>query len=101
MLRTGCDTAIGRFTQGQDAGAVSGRPTMEGVYSSMVQVSDATGATGATDGETFGVTALPPRPVTIGNAAPAPSAPGTSSFTVAAGDFRGETAEQSYVLAIS
>ena len=50
--------------QGQDAGAISGRPTTEGTYDFTVQVTD---SAGATDTETFQVTVVAPRPLTITN----------------------------------
>lgn len=46
----------GPFFQGQDAGAVSGSPTIAGTYSFMVQVTD---SAGATDTETFTITVVP------------------------------------------
>jgi len=69
---TGCDTSngpvqwtllaghiptgmTGPFFQGQDAGAVSGRPTVTGTYSFMVQVTDSVGATAA---QTFTITVV-------------------------------------------
>jgi hypothetical protein len=69
---TGCDTSngpvqwtllaghiptgmTGPFFQGQDAGAVSGRPTVAGTYSFMVQVTDSVGATAA---QTFTITVV-------------------------------------------
>jgi hypothetical protein len=71
---TGCDTSAGPmqwslisghlpvgmtgpFFQGQDAGAVSGRPTTEGTYAFTVQVTD---SAGATDTETFSITVVAP-----------------------------------------
>src|SRR4051794_7215635 len=82
---TGCDTTAGPvrwafvagrvpvgmtgpFTQGRDAGAVSGRPTVEGFYSFEVRVTD---SAGATDTETFDITVLGPRPVTVTTDLPA------------------------------
>src|SRR4051794_39232124 len=76
---TGCDTTggpvqwsfvagrvpvgmTGPFFQGQDAGAVSGRPTTQGTYDFTVQVTD---STGATDTQTFEITVGAPRPVTV------------------------------------
>jgi hypothetical protein len=97
---TGCDTATGPvqwefmagrvpvgmtgpFTQGQDAGAVSGRAMTEGLYSFMVQVRD---ATGDTDTETFEITVLPPRPVTISDTTLAPGTVGQSYWVGLAAD---------------
>jgi len=79
---TGCDTTggpvqwsfvagrvpvgmTGPFFQGQDAGAVSGRPTTQGTYDFTVQVTD---STGATDTQTFEITVGAPRPVTVSTA---------------------------------
>jgi hypothetical protein len=79
---TGCDTTggpvqwsfvagrvpvgmTGPSLQGQDAGAVSGRPTTEGSYDFTVQVTD---SAGATDTETFEITVGAPRPVTVSTA---------------------------------
>jgi hypothetical protein len=76
---TGCDTSggpvqwsfvagrvpvgmTGPFFQGQDAGAVSGRPTTEGTYDFTVQVTD---SAGDTDSETFEITVVAPRPLTV------------------------------------
>jgi hypothetical protein len=87
---TGCDTTTGPVqwafvagrvpvgmtgpsTQGQDAGAVSGRPTVEGSYSFQVQVTD---SAGATDTDTFDITVLAPRPVTVTTADLTPGADG-------------------------
>jgi hypothetical protein len=70
---TGCDISTGSvhwsflagripvgmaeaFLQGQTTGAVSGRPTTQGTYSFMVQVTD---SAGATDTETFTIRVVP------------------------------------------
>jgi large repetitive protein len=52
----------GPSTQGQDAGAVSGRPITEGTYDFAVQVTD---SAGATDTQTFEITVVAPRPLTV------------------------------------
>src|SRR4051794_29163745 len=92
MHTTGCDTGTGPVqwafvagrvpvgmtgpsTQGQDAGAVSGRPTVEGSYSFQMQVTDTVGATNT---ETFDITVLAPRPVTVTTLDLAPGAVGRS-----------------------
>jgi hypothetical protein len=54
----------GPFFQGQDAGAISGRPTTEGTYDFTVRVTD---SAGATDTETFQITVVAPRPLAITN----------------------------------
>jgi hypothetical protein len=91
---TGCDTSngpvqwtltaghippgmTGPFFQGQVAGAVSGRPTTEGTYAFTVLVTD---SAGATDSETFTITVVGPRPLTVAgpSAAPAPGTRGQS-----------------------
>ena len=76
---TGCDTTggpvqwsfvagrvpvgmTGPSLQGQDAGAVSGRPTTEGTYDFTVKVTD---SSGATDSETFQITVAAPRPLSV------------------------------------
>jgi hypothetical protein len=48
--------------QGQTAGAVTGRPTTEGTYTFTLKVTD---AVGATDTETFTISVVAPRAVTI------------------------------------
>lgn len=48
--------------QGQTAGMVSGRPTTEGTYTFSVQVTD---SAGATDVQTFTITVVAPRPLTV------------------------------------
>jgi hypothetical protein len=79
MFTTGCDTSGGPIQwafvagrvpvgmtgpdfQGQEAGAVSGRPTTEGTYDFTVRVTD---SSGATDTETFEITVVAPRPLTV------------------------------------
>src|SRR5215218_2605417 len=51
-------------SQGQTAGAVSGRPVTEGTFTFTVRVTD---SIGATDTETFTMTVGPPRPLTLAN----------------------------------
>jgi hypothetical protein len=65
----------GPFFQGQTAGAVSGRPTVEGTYSFMMQATD---GTGATDAETFTITVAAPRPLYVSTASAAPGTVGRS-----------------------
>lgn len=82
MSTTGCNTSsgplqwafvagrvpvgmTGPFFQGQTAGAVSGRPTTEGTYDFTVRATD---SVGATDTETFEITVVAPRPVTVSTA---------------------------------
>src|SRR3954451_3756102 len=82
MLTKGCNTSggpvqwafvAGRIPvgmtgpdfQGQTAGAVSGTPTTEGTYDFTVRVTD---SSGATDTETFEITVVAPRPLTVSTA---------------------------------
>lgn len=82
MLTKGCNTSggpvqwafvAGRIPvgmtgpdfQGQTAGAVSGTPTTEGTYDFTVRVTD---SVGATDTETFEITVVAPRPLTVSTA---------------------------------
>lgn len=82
MLTAGCDTSsgplqwafvagrvpvgmTGPFFQGQTAGAVSGTPTTEGTYDFTVRATD---SSGATDTETFEITVVAPRPLTVATA---------------------------------
>lgn len=82
MSTTGCNTSsgplqwafvagrvpvgmTGPFFQGQTAGAVSGRPTTEGTYDFTVRATD---SVGATDTETFEITVVAPRPVSVSTA---------------------------------
>lgn len=97
---TGCDTSArpvtwsflagripvgmsGPFSQGQDAGAVSGRPTTEGTYSFTLQVTD---SAGATDAETFTITVAAPRPVSITSQTTAPGTVGHSYWIILTAD---------------
>jgi hypothetical protein len=73
----------GPFLQGQDAGAVSGRPTTEGTYLFTVQVTD---SAGATDTETFTITVVPPRPLTITSPSAVPGTVGHSYWIILAAD---------------
>ena len=52
------------FTQGVSSGGITGIPTTEGIYRFTLEVRD---QTGAKDTESFTVTILPPRPLTISN----------------------------------
>ena len=100
MHTTGCDTSSGpvqwAFTagripvgmtgpsfQGQDAGAVSGRPTTEGTYEFTVQVTD---SAGATDTETFDITIIAPRTLTITNPSVDPGAVNRSYWVILRAD---------------
>ena len=92
FVTSGCDTSggpvqwafvagripvgmTGPTFQGRDAGAVSGRPTTEGTYDFTVRVTD---SVGATDTETFEITIVAPRPLTITSANLAPATVGHS-----------------------
>jgi hypothetical protein len=93
---TGCDTTNGpvQWTlvagqvppgmdapifQGQTSGMVSGRPTTEGTYTFTVQVTD---SAGATDAETFTITVIAPRPVSISTPATLPPATRGQAYQV-------------------
>jgi hypothetical protein len=52
----------GPFTQGVGSGFVTGKPTTQGVFDFTIQARD---QTGASDTESFRITVLAPRPVTI------------------------------------
>lgn len=94
---TGCDTTNGPVQwslvagqvppgmdapifQGQVSGEVTGRPTTEGTYTFTVQVTD---SAGATDQETFTITVVGPRPVTITTPAALPHAARGQGYAVA------------------
>jgi hypothetical protein len=97
---TGCDTSNGPVQwaflagripvgmtgpsfQGQDAGAISGRPTTEGTYQLTVQVTD---SAGATDTETFEITVIAPRTLTITNPSVDPGAVNRSYWVILRAD---------------
>jgi large repetitive protein len=69
--------------QGQDADAVSGRPTTEGTYEFTVQVTD---SAGATDTETFDITIIAPRTLTITNPSVDPGAVNRSYWVILRAD---------------
>jgi hypothetical protein len=52
------------FTQGVSSGGITGIPTTEGTYTFTLEVRD---QTGTKDTESFTITILPPRPLTISN----------------------------------
>lgn len=65
--------------QGQVSGEVTGRPTTEGTYAFTVQVTD---SAGATDQETFAITVVGPRPLSITTAAALPQANRGQAYSV-------------------